>query len=110
VKARTSELTESLEYQTAVSDVLGVISKSPTNLQPVLDAIVTTAVRLCEADKGQIIRPAGEGRWKAASNIGYTPEFVAHVAKLSLPPGRGAPKACESISGSASSEWDREGA
>ena len=60
LQAKNASLTEALEQQTATSEILRVISQSPTDVQPVFDTIVDSAVRLCSAEVGNVTRFDGE--------------------------------------------------
>ena len=80
VQARTEELTEALEHQTATSEVLNVISRSPTDAQPVFDAIVQSAARLCEAIFSVVWLYDGELLQVAATH-NFTPEVLNKLFK-----------------------------
>src|SRR5262245_38196505 len=56
----TAALAEALERETATGEILGVISSSPTDVQPVFDAIVRSVVKLCNAPFGAVVRFDGE--------------------------------------------------
>jgi signal transduction histidine kinase len=88
LQARTEDLTESLQQQTATADVLKVISRSAFDLPAVLNTLVVSASRLCEADSAQILLPRGEGCYPAAS-FGYPPEYDEYIKSLTFAPGRG---------------------
>ena len=65
---RNRQLTESLEQQTATSEILGVIASSPTDIQPVLDVVAQNAARLCDASDAAIWRTDGDKHWLVASH------------------------------------------
>ena len=69
LRQRTDDLTESLEQQTATSEVLGVISKSPGELQPVFETMLANATRLCDAPFGQLLLREGDNLRMVASRF-----------------------------------------
>ena len=85
---RAKELSEALQQQTATSEVLGVISRSKFELQPVLDAIVQTASKLCEAEFALIYR-LQDGYYHPAATNNATADFVQHAIQNPIPPVQG---------------------
>src|SRR6202048_341272 len=83
-----NELRESLQQQTATADVLKVISRSTFDLQTVLQTLVESAARLCEADKATITRQK-DGVFYRAEAYGFSKEFMDYVKEFPVVPDRG---------------------
>jgi two-component system, NtrC family, sensor kinase len=88
VQARTAELSEALQRQTATADVLKVISRSTFDLKSVLQTLVESAARLCEADKANITRQI-DGVFFRTEFYGATPEFMEYMRTVPVVPDRG---------------------
>ncbi len=89
VQARNRELQELLEYQTATGEVLNAISRSPTQLQPVLDTIVLTAARLCSAEYSYIARYA-DNALHLVAELRMVAEHLTYLARNAISIDRGA--------------------
>ena len=82
---RTADLTEALEQQTATSEVLQIISRSPGDLEPVFASMLENAARVCEASMGAIYRWDGEGLLLVATH-NMAPAYAEALGRSPLRP------------------------
>jgi GAF domain-containing protein len=86
LQIRDRDLAEARDQQVATSEILRVISSSPTDVQPVFDTILSNALRLCDAHNGGVF--TFDGRvFRLAAAAGVSDEFLAHLRESAIPPG-----------------------
>ena len=102
-----AQVTESLEQQTATAEILRVISSSPTDVQPVFDAIASSAVTLCEALNGAVFRFDGSLIHLVAHHNYSSDELEAIRHFFPIPPGRGSVTARAIVTGAVAYVLDR---
>src|SRR5712664_3098779 len=85
LRERTDDLSESLQFQTATSDVLKIISSSPDSLQPVLDGIVDTSRQLCGTETATIFL-LSNGKFQIAAASGAMPEYIDFLRNNPIAP------------------------
>jgi GAF domain-containing protein len=88
LREHMDDLSESLERQTATSEVLGVISQSTSDLQPVVDTIAATAARLCQSDWAVIFKLEKDGKCHLVANNDANPDFIEYLKKNPISPSR----------------------
>ncbi|MEM9605011.1 MAG: GAF domain-containing protein, partial [Pseudomonadota bacterium] len=90
VQERTAEVSQALEYQTATSDVLEVISRSPDDVDPVLESILAVSAALCKPQYSYIaLLDSADGCYHVRRSFGVADEFIDFLTRNPIRPGTG---------------------